>query len=406
MTELIHLQLEATRELAALARRSFEEADSPFQAAQSIVKRLGAHFIADKAQFGFWTPELVEQGVPNEQVFLEVLTPLEPIDLKIRDQVVQFQRQLLPLIQDGEYCWGVYTGIQPGSRAQLGSFYWLKFQDEAGDWFSIPDPLAYSLPFGSFAPAEFYDITRLDFERTDREHFSNLKTLADIDGIPRVQPMINILQLHVGTASPEGTLAGLTKIYRQIAEKRRAGRRLAPFEQNYVGYDAIQLMPIEPVIEYEAGPEFWQPLDDDPVGQECTVQLYRPDMTNWGYDIVISGSPAVNPVLLGSKRPDELVDLICELHNFPDGPIGIIFDIVYGHADNQALGLLNRHFFTGPNMYGQDINFRHPVVRAILLEMQRRKNNFGVDGVRVDGAQDFKYWDEAAQKLAHDDQLP
>jgi hypothetical protein len=29
--------------------------------------------------------------------------------------------------------------------------------------------------------------------------------------------------------------------------------------------------------------------------------------------------------------------------------------------------------------------------------MQRRKVNFGADGVRVDGAQDFKWWDQGAQ---------
>jgi hypothetical protein len=404
MTETIHFQLEATRELAAWARRSLDEADSPFQAAQVIVERLGAHLVGRQAQFGFWAPELVEQGIPAEQIFLEVLTPLDHIDLEIRDQVIHFTRQLLPLLREGDYFWGVYSGMQPGSRDQFGCFYWIKFQDEAGDWLLIPDPLAYSLPFGSFAPAEFYDIRRLNLERADREHFSNLKTIPDADGVPRVQPLVNILQLHVGTASSEGTLAGLAKIYHMIAEKRRAGRPLTLYEQNYIGYAALQLMPIEPVIEYEAGPEFWQPLDDDPTGHEVSVQLHHPDMTNWGYDIVIAGSPAVNPVLLGSKRPDELVDLINELHNFPDGPIGIIFDIVFGHADNQALGLLNRHFFTGLNMYGQDLNFRHPVVRAILLEMQRRKNNYGVDGVRVDGAQDFKYWDEAAQKLTHDDE--
>jgi hypothetical protein len=39
-------------------------------------------------------------------------------------------------------------------------------------------------------------------------------------------------------------------------------------------------------------------------------------------------------------------------------------------------------------------------VRAILLEMQRRKVNFGADGVRVDGAQDFKWWDHGAQDPA------
>ena len=55
-------------------------------------------------------------------------------------------------------------------------------------------------------------------------------------------------------------------------------------------------------------------------------------------------------------------------------------------------------------MYGQNINYRHGIVRAILLEMQRRKVNFGADGVRVDGAQDFKYWDAGAERLRHDDE--
>jgi hypothetical protein len=35
--------------------------------------------------------------------------------------------------------------------------------------------------------------------------------------------------------------------------------------------------------------------------------------------------------------------------------------------------------------------------------MQRRKSNYGVDGVRVDGAQDFTYWVPEEQKLYHDD---
>ncbi len=134
-----------------------------------------------------------------------------------------------------------------------------------------------------------------------------------------------------------------------------------------------------------------------------TVELRRPDMTNWGYDIITVASPAPNPAVLGSKRPDELVDFIATLHNFPGKPIKILFDIVYGHADNQSLPLLNKHYIAGPGMYGQNLDYRQPMVRAILLEMQRRKSNFGVDGLRVDGAQDFKYWDATAQELKHDD---
>ena len=126
-------------------------------------------------------------------------------------------------------------------------------------------------------------------------------------------------------------------------------------------------------------------------------------MINWGYDVMTLGSPAVQSTLLGSKRPSEFVDFIATLHNFPE-PIQLILDVVYGHTDNQTLPLMNHHFFAGPNMYGQNLQYRHPVVRAMLLEMQRRKNQFGVDALRVDGAQDFKYWDEASQTLYYDDE--
>jgi hypothetical protein len=120
--------------------------------------------------------------------------------------------------------------------------------------------------------------------------------------------------------------------------------------------------------------------------------------------VITSASPAVNPVLLESGRPDEFLELIETLHTFPDGPIRIVLDVVYGHADNQTLALLNGRFFAGANMYGQNLNYRHPVVRAILLEMQRRKSDFGVDGIRVDGAQDFKYWVREEDRLYHDDE--
>ena len=44
--------------------------------------------------------------------------------------------------------------------------------------------------------------------------------------------------------------------------------------------------------------------------------------------------------------------------------------MVFGHADNQGLRALNSHFFAGPNMYGQNLDYQNPAIRAILLEMQ------------------------------------
>ncbi|WP_372835497.1 glucosylglycerol hydrolase, partial [Puniceibacterium confluentis] len=174
-----------------------------------------------------------------------------------------------------------------------------------------------------------------------------------------------------------------------------------PADQLFTGYDSVQLLPVEPTTVYETGPDFWQESQDTDTG--VTVSLLRPDTTNWGYDIVISGMATVNPVLLESGRPDELVDLACVLHNFPGKPKKLVFDVVFGHSDNQGLNALNPHFFAGPNMYGQNLDYQNPAVRAILLEMQRRKVNFGADGVRVDGAQDFKFWDPQGQRMVHDD---
>jgi hypothetical protein len=401
--EHCHLVDNATQELVAWAQVVRAQAGSPFAMAQQLVRRLGCHYRDGRAEAGFWAPEVVEGQVPASEIWLELLTPREPIDFQLASQTLDFRRQRVPLVLDGEYLWGVIEGLPAGSRQQVGTLYWVRYRDDAGTWHTIHDPLAYSVPFGAFAPAELYDLERLDRERADRGYFSRLDGQPDPDGVHRIGPPANILQIHPHTASAPGTLAGLADLYRTISHKLRSGQPLTPAEENYIGYDAVQLMPIEPTIVYEVGPPFWEMEDDDPTANEVRVVLRRPDTSNWGYDIVISASPAVNPTVLGSRRPDELVDLIATLHNFPDKPIKVLFDIVYGHADNQALPLLNGHFFAGSGMYGQEMNFRHPVVRAILLEMQRRKSNYGVDGLRVDGAQDFKYWDREAQVPRHDD---
>lgn len=383
----------------------------PYERAEQLVSRLGANYRNGNAEFGFYAPELVDKQIPDDNWFLEVLTPLDPLDLQAQTSQVRFQREKVPLVQDGEFVWGVVSGVKPGTRAEVGSFYWLRYQDRQGRWHIIHDHLAYSVPFGTLAPAELYNMERLHAERADAHHFANMDWDTDLthqhtDGIPRVAPPMNILQIHPGTASEEGSLEGLRKVYARIAEKRRNDEPLDPFEQNYVGYDAVQLMPIEPPIEHEAGPLFWQndnPDDED--SDTISVTLHQHDIFDWGYDVMVSASPAVNPAILSSKRPDELVDLIAELHNFPDGPIKVIVDIVYGHTDNQALKLFHGNYLAGANMYGQNLNYRHPVARATWLEMQKRKNDFGVDGVRVDGAQDFKGYDAQTDMLYHDDEF-
>ena len=389
-----------------------------FQRARTLATRLGARYRADGlTEIAFWLPDVKPDKVQYwgwatrdhqyqiksaRDVYLEVFTPLETIDFRAPHQTVPFRRDRIPLRNHGDYFCGVFSGMQAGTRERAGCFYWLRYLDRQDEWRTYGDVLAYSLPYGAFAPAELYDVEGMQQQRADRDYFSQ--------GPIEVPPPRNILQLHVNTASAEGSLEGLTRVYQTIGHKLQAGETLTPTEENYIGYDAVQLLPIEPVVEYwdenssRRGFFTWKEDDrDKDPEEEISVTLRKPNSQNWGYDIVISASSAVNPAVLGSLRPDELVDFIAELHTFPTGPIHIVYDLVYGHTDKQSELLLNRHFLQGGNMYGQDINHQNPAVRAILLEMQRRKINTGADGIRVDGAQDFKFFNPRSGKVEYDD---
>ena len=386
----------ATR-LAQACREILTTAPTHFDAEQQIVRQLGGQIVDGVAQFGFWTPELLDHRVPNSDIFLEVLSPLEPVDLTRAHQDVRFERTYIPVVRHEAHCFTAVTGMRAGNRESLGDFYALTWRDSHGDWHRVLDPLAMSLPFGVRAPAELYDTEAMLAARRDVGYFEALKT----DAPHKFGPPTNILQIHVPTATAGGTLASLVRHYERLSERVARDLPLEPADKLFLGYDAVQLLPVEPTTVYETGPDFWQESDGDDMA--VTVSLLRPDTTNWGYDIVISGMATVNPVLLETGRPDELVDLAAVLHNFPNKPKMLIFDVVFGHSDNQGQRALNSHYFAGPNMYGQNLNYQNPAVRAIMLEMQRRKVNFGADGVRVDGAQDFKYWDSSALMLKHDD---
>ena len=392
-----------------------------FHRAKILATRLGAYYRPDGlTEVAFWVPDVGQGGIrywgwseanhhyqikSAKNIYLEVLTPLQPIDFRAPQQVIPFQRDRLPLKNHQDYFCGVFSGMRPGVKEQAGCFYWLRYVDAQNQLRTIGDTMAYSLPYGVFAPAELYDVDWLQQQRADLDYFSQA---AAGPGMIKVRPPRNILQIHVSTASTEGSIAGLTRIYNGIAHKLQCQTALTPAEENYIGYDAVQLLPIEPVVEYQAkdsprsGFFIWDETGD-PTSECLEVTLRKPDSENWGYDIVLSASSATNPALLESLRPDELVEFIATLHRFPTGPIQVIYDLVYGHTDNQAQALLNRHFLKGANMYGQDVNHQNPIIRAILLEMQRRKINTGADGIRVDGAQDFKFFNPQSGRVEYDD---
>ncbi len=389
----------ATEALADWTLAICHSGRSAGEIAEEIARRLGAHRAGGRCEVMFWAPELLERRVQEGDVFIEVLDPERPVELRRARQTLRFRRTRVPVARVDAFCMAAVEGMTPGTRDTVGSFYALCWRDAEGAWNRILDPLAASLPFGAFAPAEYYDVAAMFAARKDADYYAALPA----GDVHKFGPVSNILQIHVPTATAAMSLAGLTRHVETLAERVRHGAELEPADRVFLGYDAVQLLPVEPTTVYEAGPDFWTEIEgeDDAVA----VDIRRPDTTNWGYDVVIAGSAAVNPALLESDRPDELVDLAAALHNFPGQPKRLILDLVFGHADNQALGVLSHHYFAGPNMYGQNLNYRNPQVRAILLEMQRRKIDYGADGVRVDGAQDFKWWDADAQAQRHDDEF-
>ena len=403
----IRLVPEATGKLLAWASGLESSSNTYLEQTKAIARKLGAYYRPDGlTEIGFWVPGLIRDVLHEREIYLEVFTPIEPINWQEKEQSIKFKRDRLQLEQQGEFIWGVVSGMQAGTKERAGSFYWLRYVDRAENLRTIRDLVPSSLPYGIFAPAELYDMDSLQANRTDLEYFERTAKSDDPKiKIPRVGDPKNILQIHVGTASPEGTLEGLNRIYQEIAAKIKLGQPLTPSEQNYVGYDAIELLPTEPTIEYRDEYSFESEFFAFIAEEEDVVEieLFKPNTQDWGYDVPILGSSTTNPALLSSLRPDEVIDFIATLHNFPTHPIQLIYDLVYGHADNQSELLIAREFLKGPNMYGQDLNHQQPMVRAILLEMQRRKINTGADGVRIDGGQDFRFFNPLSGRVEQDD---
>ncbi|MCB9137931.1 MAG: hypothetical protein H6642_06255 [Caldilineaceae bacterium] len=372
---------EETADMADWCRMHLDK-DDAFAAARAITPRLGAIVNDGRTSFGFWTPDVPDDAA----VWLEILRADEPISETLERQNVRFQRIRLPMLRAGAYCWAVVAHAQAGSRERTGDFYRLRYRPAQAEDNEIPeivgDPLAASTPFGAFAPAEIYDLAAMFAARADAAYFNQPVNQSTS------QP-VNILQLHPGTASPEQTLSGLTRIFNEMGRKRAAGEPLTPAEQHFAGYDAVQLTPVEPSVEFEDGPGFWQMVEDHPDSNLVTVNLQRPNAVSWGYDALLCGAAAVNPALLATKRPDELLELIATLHTLPDGPVQVILNLNLGHLDEQAADLLPAAYFAGRTQYGLRPNVARPEVRALLLEILTRKLRYGPDGIRIDEAQEF-----------------
>jgi hypothetical protein len=418
----ICLNKELTQEITSMIRQVIAE-NPTYEAAKQITKRfLGSRKVGESmAMFGFWVPGLVDGALIGKagQIKLELFTPLEPLDFSSlkKNQPLQtrFRHDLLQLMVVDNYMVGVVNNVQIGTREQAGSFYWLRYSDY-GESYIIRDPLVQSSPFGIYAPAELFDIEGMLANRKDMDYFKSWYKTIYPDGTYRAKDVGTHLEIHTETATMAGTIAALSQQYREIGHKIQANidadkeniyEGLTPAEMNFVGFDSIELTPEVPPAEresekHESG-EFFQVKDKE--NDQVTIQLKRPDISNWGYDTPIVGSAAVNPSISDTLRPDEFLEFIETIHTMPGRPIQLCIDSVLGHCDFQGARLLetfdkvsedrtnlkyvNSRFLRGPNMYGRDIDFAEPNVKAMLLELLVRKLNFGFDCVRVDGAQDF-----------------
>jgi len=404
---MIEMDISQTKKLGAqLASMQIKGDESPalaFDKARKLSQYLGALVREEGVtDFVFWLPEVFGPDPEAAEAYLEILLPSnrDPKEFIKRGGKSLFTLVSYPLKKVGEIGYISLSGIQSGSRDVAGDFYRIRLLQKDGQSRIIPDPMAESLPFGAKAPGEIYNRQQMLDTRKDTSYFQGYLPTGE-EEIHRVKPPLHMLEIHPGTASREKTFAGLDRIYAQIETAQRTGSPLLPWQQAYSDYDAIQLMPVEPAILHQDGSSFWK--ETEASGEEVLVDAAVPDTINWGYDIITVGSAALNPVYLESKRPDEFLDLITRLHSLPKGPVKVVLDVVFGHLDNQALELMNMHWFLGPNMYGQDVNYRHPMVRAMILEMLCRKAEYGIDGIRIDGAQDFKVIDPQGSGMIHDD---
>ncbi len=449
MSSPVALDRDQTQALAEELNTVFASHLEPFPACREIARLLGAQVRADGSmQLLHWVPQLDELLQSGGRFELEIMTP--PEDFRFQDLADGLRHELelgrvrVPMQPLQDLLAGVYTGVRAGSKHTAGALYWIIYTDPDGREHVVRDPLACSMPLGVYAPCEVYDLESMLRARRDAEYFTTHYKTIYPDGSYRACDIGSTLEIHPNSATSEGTLAALTRRYRGIGEKLRAAidrgdrdiyAELTAEELAFIGYDSVELMPEVPQAErVRTGTgEFFDLTDGDPAGTSgapapggapggntITAKVKKPNINSWGYDVVIYGTAAVSPSMLESCRPDEFLEFIETLHTMPDRPIQIALDSVLGHADFQGAQLLRTFerdagedlkymhsaYLAGPNMYGRDVNYGHPMVRAILLEMYRRKNDFGIDAIRVDGGQDFvKDLDELTGLKIQDDEF-
>jgi maltooligosyltrehalose trehalohydrolase len=226
----------------------------------------------------------------------------------------------LERVEDG-YFEARIPGVISGTR------YWFRLD---GDGLR-PDPVSRFQPDGPHGPSMIVDSST--FRWTDQSWKG-------------VDPQGQVLyEMHVGTATPEGTWAGAIDQLAWLKE---------------IGITVIELMPVA-----------------DFSGR-----------FGWGYDGVNLYAPTR---LYG--RPDDMRAFVDRAHALG---LGVILDVVYNHLgpDGNYLGDFSSDYFTDryKNDWGRAINFEtSPPARAFFVENAGYwVDEFHLDGLRLDATQDIK----------------
>jgi malto-oligosyltrehalose trehalohydrolase len=220
-------------------------------------------------------------------------------------------------------------------QAQLGGWYSLALADaQAGTRYKfridggleVADPASGFQPDDVTGPSEVID------------HAAYQWRTADWRGRPWEEAVI--LELHVGTFTPDGTFRAAIDRLDHVVD---------------AGFTAIELMPVA-----------------DFAGRR-----------NWGYDGVLFYAPDS-----AYGRPDDLRALIDAAHA---RGLMVFLDVVYNHfgPEGNYLGRYAPGFFEkGSTPWGQAIDYRVPQVRAFAIENALHwLDRYRFDGLRLDAIQ-------------------
>lgn len=217
---------------------------------------------------------------------------------------------------------GFFRASLPGGSA--GVRYKLRVDGEG----PFPDPWSRSQPEGVHGPSE---VVVADFAWTD-------------SGWKGVDPQAQVLyELHVGTATPEGTFEALIPRLRDLKE---------------LGVTTLELLPLASF----------------------------PGERNWGYDGVALFAPQAS-----YGGPQGLRRLVDAAHAHG---LAVLVDAVYNHygPDGNYLRCYSPHYFTGEHHtpWGEAVNYDREgseVVRELVLSnVEMWIRDYHADGLRLDAA--------------------